>query len=135
VALGLPDGLAHFDGTGWTKVATAAFPGFGFFGIWANGTTGWAVGEGRQIMQLSGGTWTLVQAPSGSAQGFLNVMGLGADVWIAGQATDESVGGGAFQPVTDAPAGTYDGLWLTPSQIWQTGGDSAGDVAIIHRSR
>ena len=77
-ALGLPDGLAHFDGTGWTQIATAAYPGFGFFGIWANGTTGWAVGEGRQIMQLSGGTWTLVQAPSGSSEGFLNVMGLGA---------------------------------------------------------
>ena len=134
VALGLPDGLAHFDGTGWTQIATA-FPGFGFFGIWASGTTGWAVGEGRQIMQLSGGTWTLVQPPDGSSEGFLNVMGLGADVWIAGQATDDSLGGGAFQPVTDVPAGTYSGLWLTPSQIWLAGDDFASGAAVRHRAR
>jgi hypothetical protein len=135
VALGLPDGLAHFDGAGWTQIATT-FPSFGFFGIWANGSTGWAVGEGRQIMQLSGGTWTLVQPPSGSAQGFLNVMGSGADVWIAGQATDESASGGAFQPVTDVPTGTYQGLWLTSSQIWLAGDDFAlSGTAILHRAR
>jgi hypothetical protein len=135
VALGLPDGLAHFDGTGWTTIATP-FPGFGFFGIWANGTTGWAVGEGRQIMQLSAGTWTLVQAPNGSSQGFLNVMGLGADVWIAGQATEEGTGGGPFQSVSSVPTGSYQGLWLTSTQIWMTGDDFAlSGAAILHRAR
>jgi hypothetical protein len=134
VALGLPDGLAHFDGTSWTRIATP-HPSFGFFGIWADGTTGWAVGEGRQIMRLSGGTWTQFQDPSGSAQGYLNVMALGADVWINGQAVVEGNAGGAFQNVGGLPAGFFRGLWLTSSQIWMTGSLNSGGVVVLHRAR
>lgn len=133
-ALGLPDGLAHFDGTSWTKIATP-FPGFGLFGIWSDGTTGWAVGEGQQIMELVGGTWTQYQGPSGSAQGYLNVMGLGGDLWIDGQAVVEGNGGGAFQPSASVPPGVYHGLWLTSSQIWMTGSENSGGVVVLHRAR
>jgi hypothetical protein len=138
-ALGLPDGLAHFDGTRWTKVATPN-QGFGFFGIWADATTGWAVGEGSQIMQLVGGTWTLYRPPQGSAQGYLDVMGQGtgsgSDVWIAGQTVVEGLGGAAFQPVTDVPPGSYRGLWVTASQVWMTGFDAtSGSAIVVHRSR
>ncbi|HLK92512.1 MAG TPA: hypothetical protein VKZ18_21630, partial [Polyangia bacterium] len=132
-ALGLPDGLAHFDGTSWTKIATP-HPSFGLFGIWSDGTTGWAVGEGQQKLQLVGGVWTQVQDPSGSAQGFLNVMGLGGDVWINGQAVVEGTGG-AFQPVAGVPAGFFRGLWLTSSQVWMTGSLNSGGVVVLHRSR
>lgn len=133
-ALGLPDGLAHFDGTSWTTTATP-FPGFGFFGIWTDGTTGWAVGEGQQILQLGGGTWTQVQPPSGSAQGSLNVMSAGGDVWIAGQAVVEGQGGGAFQPAPDVPPGVYQGLWLTSSQIWIAGSSNDLGNVVLHRAR
>jgi hypothetical protein len=133
-ALGLPDGLAHFDGTGWTRIDTP-HPSFGLFGIWAAGATGWAVGEGRQILQLAGGTWTQFQAPSGSAQGYLNVMGLGGDVWINGQAVVEGNAGGAFQTSSGAPAGFFRGLWLTSSQIWMTGSLDSGAVVVLHRAR
>jgi hypothetical protein len=134
-ALGLPDGLAHFDGTSWTRIDTPR-PSFGFFGIWADGTTGWAVGEGRQMLRLIGGTWTESRPPDGSSQGYLNVMGLGGDVWVDGQDLVESTGGGAFQPPAGAPSGRFQGLWLTSAQIWMTGNDPTGNsVIVVHRAR
>jgi hypothetical protein len=128
--------VAHFDGTSWTITEMSPRADFLLFGIWSDATTSWAVGEGTQILKRSGGVWTQIQPPGGSSVGYTNVMASGADVWAAGQDLVHSTGGGAFQPDNDAPLSAWQGLWLTPSQVWVTGTRLSDSVQIImHRAR
>jgi hypothetical protein len=132
--------VAHFDGTSWAISVVSPRADFLLFGIWSDGATTWAVGEGTQILRRSAGMWTEIQPPGGSSVGFTDVMAAGADVYAVGQSLVHSVGGGAFQPDSAAPGGSFDGVWLTSSQVWVTGSqiDAAfpnGVPVIIHRAR
>ncbi len=46
--------LAHYDGARWTVVRPSPDLAFGLFGIWSNGATTWAVGEGNQVVRKTG---------------------------------------------------------------------------------
>jgi hypothetical protein len=117
-------------------MAESAFVDFGLFGIWSNGSTTWAVGEGQQADRESGGIWTHLQGPSGSSEGWLNVMGSGTDVYASGQSVALSSGGGMLQNLTDVPSGVYPGLWVTTSQVWVAGSTfGAPSPVVLHRAR
>lgn len=133
-ALGFPDSLAHFDGTAWTTIPTQP-AAFGFFGIWADATTGWAVGEGLQIQKLAGGTWTQVQAPGGSSEGYTNVMSLGGEAYMIGQQVAHGTAGAVPQLDNTLPSGHYDGLWMTSLQVWMAGTSNNNAAVVIHRAR
>jgi hypothetical protein len=132
--------VAHFDGTRWT-ITEVAVPGFTLNGIWSDGSTAWAVGEGSQIFKRSAGGWTEVQTPSGSSVGYDNVMARGNDTYAVGIGVAHASGGGAFREDNDVPVGTYHGLWMTTSQVWIAGlfygntSPSSDKVIIIHRAR
>ena len=127
--------VSHWDGSTWTVTEAAEFTNFGLFAIWADADSAWAVGEGRQIAHLTGGTWTHVQPPGGSSKGLSDVMSLGADVYAVGQAVMHSTSGTTFETDTDVPqSANYNGVWLTPSQVWLAGGTGTGAV-VVHRAR
>lgn len=132
-ALGIPDGLAHFDGSAWSTIPTQP-AAFGFFGIWADATTGWAVGEGLQIQQLAGGSWTQIQGPGGSSEGYTNVMSLGGEAYMIGQQVAHGTAGGLPQLDNTVPSGRYEGLWMTSLQVWMAGVSNDAAV-VIHRAR
>jgi hypothetical protein len=126
--------VAHFDGAAWTVTLESPFVDFGLFGIWSDGTTTWAVGEGEQADRETGGVWTHLQGPGGSSEGWTNVMGSGTDVYAVGLSIALSTGGGMFQDVADAPQGFYRGVWVTTSQVWAAGGFTGGPI-VVHRAR
>jgi len=132
--------VAHFDGASWAITPVSPRTDFLLFGVWSDGATTWAVGEGTQILKRSAGAWMQVQPPGGSSVGFTNVMAAGADVYAVGESLVHATGGGAFQPDNDAPAGSFKGLWVTSSQVWVTGSETnaafpSGVSVIIHRAR
>lgn len=133
VALGFPDSLAHFDGTAWATTPTQP-AAFGYFGIWADANTGWAVGEGLAIQQLARGNWTQVHPPGGSSEGYTNVMSLGGEAYFIGQQVAHATGGAIPQMDSTVPTGSYQGLWMTSSQVWMAG-ISNNAAIVIHRAR
>ncbi|HSS40906.1 MAG TPA: hypothetical protein VLT58_19230 [Polyangia bacterium] len=127
--------VAHYDGARWTVLRPSSDVAFGLFGIWSNGATTWAVGEGNQVVRKAGSGWTQLAQPGGSARGWVNVMGSGSEVWAAGQTVGRSAGGAAFRNVAGLPAGFYPGLWLNRSQVWIAGITNAGAAVVAHRAR
>jgi hypothetical protein len=131
--------LTRFNGTTWSTTPVSTNVTHSLFGIWSDGSTAVAVGEGDQIHKFAGGAWTMIQGSGGSSIGFLDVMAIGADVWAVGQSVVHSVGGGPFQPDPDAAAQPYalfEGLWMTATQVWAAGSGQPNDKpTIIHRAR
>ncbi len=127
--------VAHFDGKAWTIARPSPEAAFGLFGIWSNGTTTWAVGEGNQILRRAGGTWTQRQPPGGSAQGLINVMADGADMYASGQTVVRAASGAPLQTLAGVPPGSYPGLWVTAAQVWVAGSSNAGGAVVLHRAR
>ncbi len=142
-AVGAGNAVVHFDGSTWTSVRASADLSHSLLGIWSDGTTAWAVGEGNQILELAAGTWSAVQAADGSSSGFRNVMAAGTEVWAVGLSVVHASSGGPF-PIDHhlpAPDFTFDGLWITPAQVWASGTGPPGDGAstraavVVHRGR
>ncbi|MES1210125.1 MAG: hypothetical protein ABUS79_29670, partial [Pseudomonadota bacterium] len=133
--------VAHYDGSRWTVLRPSPDVAFGLFGIWSNGATTWAVGEGNQVVRKArdkaGETsaWAQLAPPAGSSRGWVNVMGSGAELWATGQSVGRATGGGAFHNVPGIPAGFYPGLWLNQSQVWIAGITNAGAAVVAHRPR
>ncbi|MFL5304519.1 MAG: WD40/YVTN/BNR-like repeat-containing protein [Polyangia bacterium] len=128
--------LAHYDGARWTVVRPSPDLAFGLFGIWSNGATTWAVGEGNQVVRSTNGrTWAQLAPPGGSSRGWVNVMGSASELWAAGQTVGRSTSGGALRSVAGVPPGFYPGLWLNESQVWIAGITNAGAAVVAHRAR
>jgi hypothetical protein len=127
----------HFDGATWTSTQPAARPDFGWFGIWADATSAWAVGEGERIDHFTSGTWSPVQAPQGSSEGFVDVVSSGADTYAAGQNLVHSVAGGPFVRDPDVPSDAIlPTVWLTPTEVWTAGSNGVSHTALVlHRPR
>ncbi len=78
--------LLHLNAVGhWEDKTPAAGAGDSLSGVWlSTSTSGWAVGSGGVIMQLSGSTWTPLN-PSATMSNLKAVSGLsGSEVWALG---------------------------------------------------
>jgi hypothetical protein len=127
--------VTHFDGAAWTIAHPSPEAAFGLFGIWSNGATAWAVGEGNQILRRAHGSWTQRQPPGGSSQGLVNVMGAGADMYASGQTVVRAAPGRPVQILAGVPPGSYPGLWVNAAQVWVAGSTNAGGAVVLHRAR
>ena len=140
-AVGNQSTVVHFDGATWTA-APAGGTG-ALLGIWSDGASACAVGEGNQILEMAAGTWIAVQAGDGGPAGFRNVMAAGTDVWAVGQSVVHASSGGPFPPDHHLPTPdfAFRGLWVTATQIWASGTGPLPGVAgargavVVHRAR
>jgi hypothetical protein len=132
---------AHFDGSSWTvdTLITGQIGATSFLlTIWSSGAETWAAGLGGQIDHFANGQWTSTVPATDTGPGFNDLGGLNGDVHLVGdQGTVDILEEGSFLPVTDAPpqALFYDGVWVSPSQVWMVGTDTASQPRIIPRAR
>lgn len=133
--------VAHFDGASWTVTQVVTGPiGLASFlyTIWADSNQAWAAGPGGRIHHFQNGTWTLVSSPTDSGPLLYSLAGRGDDVYLAGtQSFLDVLQGDTFVPVPDAPASgsIYQGVWVSPSQVWVVGMNQSDEPIVLRRQR
>ena len=134
--------VAHYDGSSWTVTNLISGPigqSSFLYTIWSSGPEAWTAGPGGRILHFQNGQWTQAVAPIDSGPMLYDLGGLnGADVHLVGtQGFLDTLNEGTFVPVTDAPPSGefYQGVWVSPSQVWVVGANQANEPMIIRRAR
>ena len=133
---------AHFNGSSWTvdQVVTGPMGLTAFlFTIWSSGPEAWAAGPGGRIHHFQNGQWTLAVAPDDAGPLLYDLGGLNGEVHLVGTQNTLRIleNDTTFVQVADAPPqGTfYQGVWVSPSQVWAVASTSAGEAVVIRRAR